>query len=84
MVKRNFETLQEIIDDVPAYETVETAQGTKTIRISGTENRDRISALNTFFKYNLKTPDGDLPPAQHLHIHNAQNTIDNILRGSVA
>lgn len=82
-VKKNFTTLQEIIDDAPEFQVVETAQGTKTIRIAGTENRDRIAAINTFLKYNLKTPDGDVPAPKHLHIHAAQSAIEKILKGDL-
>ena len=84
-VKQNFKALQDIIEDEPTYQVYESPNGAKLVRTSGTENKDRLTALNTFFKYNLKTPESTAGGANHLHINGLEavdNLMSNLLRGS--
>ena len=77
LVGKNFGLLQDIIEDEPTYVVVETPTGAKTIRESGTEQKDRIAAINAFFKYNLAQPSEAVKGAQNLHIHGDTSAIMN-------
>jgi PAS domain-containing protein len=84
LVRKNFKTLQSIIDDEPEYAIYESANGAKSVRVSGTDNKDRLTAINTFLRFNLKKPeDGNAKGGQHVHLHGSEmdNLIKNLLRG---
>ena len=84
LVKKNFKTLQSIIDDEPEYQVYESANGAKSVRIAGTENKDRLTAINTFLKFNLETPGNDGKGSQHVHLHDSSKLdelMNNLLRG---